>query len=812
VVRSFARRDWFLAFLLIALVSISYARVFNAGFIWDDESHLTRNPCIVGPLGLKEIWTSARAVYYPLVLTTFWTLHKFAGLSPWPYHLWNVLLHAGSAVLLWRVLRQLNVRGAWLGAALWALHPVMVQSVAWITELKNTQSGFLYLLSILCFLKWDIGKSAKMLSPLPSQGRGRDEGSNAVSQPSATKPLTSILSPSRRGEAGQLWPNKPGRWWWFVLSLFFFVLATLSKPSVVMLPVVLFLCIWWRTGRTSWHDVLALAPFVLISALASVWTIFEQKFHAGATGTEWAQTWPDRLIIAGRAIWFYLAKLIWPHPLIFIYPRWQIDSSQATAYLPLLAALGGLLALWLNRAKWSRAVFFAATYYVVSLFPVLGFFSVYFFRYSFVSDHFQYLASMGPLALGAAGIVTGVGRLTRSLPLSRLGWPPVHVAGVSETPFGETPSRLSSAGVDALQFSGNIAAVRSKSLLLRATAGTCLLLFVVLTWRQTAVYHNLVTLYTATLTRNPGCWMAHYNLGIALNEHGDIDGAITHYRQALDLRPSYGEAHYNLGRLLVQKGQVDEAVTHYEKALEINPADAEAHNNLGATLFANGRVDEAIAHYRKALAIRRDYADASCNLASALLSNGDLDGAIAYYSGCLAVSPNQVEAQYNLATVLLRTGRTDEAMAHYQKVLELSPDNADARANLGSVFLAKGRVRDAIAQYRDVLRIAPDNMTAQSNLAWLLATAADPSLRNGSEAVLLAERAESESSRSENHATVLRILAAAYAETGRFVEAKKTAEEALQAAEIQGKSTLSNALRDEISLYELGLPYHKEAK
>ena len=745
------QREWLWAFLLIALVFVSYARVFNAGFIWDDESHLTRNPCVVGPLGLKEVWTSAQAVYYPLVLTTFWTVHKFAGLSPWPYHLLNVFLHAGSAVLLWQVLRQLNVRGAWLGAALWALHPVMVESVAWVTELKNTQSGFFYLLSIFCFSKSDavIQGRAIFSSPLRRSGDRR-----------------SLL---------------------FASSLVFFILATLSKPSVVMLPVVLFLCIWWRTGRTSWRDVLALMPFALISALASVWTIFEQKFHAGATGIEWAQTGPDRLIIAGRAIWFYLAKLIWPHPLIFIYPRWQIDSSQVTAYLPLLAAIGGLLALWLNRAKWSRAVFFAATYYVVSLFPVLGFFSVYFFRYSFVSDHFQYLASMGPLALAGAGIVTAVGR------------------------FGKTPSRLAS-DTDALQFSGNIAAVRSKSLILLATAGTCLLLLGVLTWRQTAVYNNLVTLYTATLTRNPGCWMAHYNLGITLNDQGDTDGAISHYREAVELWPGYAEAQYNLGRLLVQKGQVDEAITHYEKALEINPADAEAHNNLGAALFAIGRVDEAIVHYRKALAIRRDYADASCNLASALLSNGDLDGAIAYYSGCLAVSPNQVEAQYNLATVLLRTGRTDEAMAHYQKVLELSPDNADARANLGSVFLAKGRVRDAIAQYRDVLRITPDNMTAQSNLAWLLATAADPSLRNGSEAVLLAERAESESSRSENHAIVLRILAAAYAETGRFVEAKKTAEQALQAAQIQGNSTLSSALRDEISLYDLGLPYHKEAR
>ncbi len=778
MVRSFARRDWLWALFLIAFVFIAYARVFNAGFIWDDESHLTRNPCIVGPLGLKEVWTSARAVYYPLVLTTFWTVHKFAGLSPWPYHLLNVLLHAGSAVLLWQILRQLNVRGAWLGAALWALHPVMVQSVAWVTELKNTQSGLFYLLSIFCFLKWDEKLRMTRISRIDQEGVVSPARHSLAKAASA--PQGAAVSQPPLGRSGR----RPSL---FALSLLFFILATLSKPSVVMLPVVLFLCIWWRAGRTHRHDVLALAPFVLISALASVWTIFEQKFHAGATGTEWAQTWPDRLIIAGRTIWFYLAKLIWPHPLIFIYPRWEIDSSQVTAYLPLLAALGGLLALWLNRAKWSRAVFFAATYYVVSLFPVLGFFSVYFFRYSFVSDHFQYLASMGPLALAGAGIVTAVGH------------------------FGETPSHLAS-DTDALQFSGNIAAVRSKSLLLLATAGTCLLLLVVLTWRQTAVYHSLVTLYTATLTKNPGCWMAHYNLGIALNDQGDADRAIAHYREAVELRPSYAEAHYNLGRLLAQKGHLDEAIVHYEKALEINPADAEAHNNLGATLFANGHVDEAIAHYRKALAIQPDYADASCNLASALLSNGDLDGAIAYYSACLAILPNQAEAQYNLASALFQTGRMDEAIAHYQKVLELRPDSADARANLGSAFLAKGRGRDAIAQYRDALRIAADNVAAQSNLAWVLATAADPSLRNGSEAVLLAERAESESSRSENHAIVLRILAAAYAETGRFVEARKTAEQALQAAEIQGNSTLSNALRDEISLYELGLPYHKEAK
>jgi len=728
-------RHWLAALFLVAMIVTAYARARSGGFIWDDESHLTQNPCIVGPLGLKEIWTSTRAVYYPLVLTSFWGLHKLVGLSPSPYHILNVLMHAGSAVLLWRVLRQLAVRGAWLGAALWALHPVMVQSVAWITELKNTQSCLFYLLSILCFLKFD-----------------------TESQPSR-------------------------RWWRFGGAVLFFILAITSKPSTVMLPVVLALCVWWRKGRIRRRDVVALVPFTLISALASVWTIWEQKFHAGAVGAEWAQRWPERIIVAGRAIWFYLGKLVWPHPLVFIYPRWEINSAQLTAYLPLLAALAALAALWLIRGKWSRPVFFAAAYFVISLFPVLGFFSVYFFRYSFVSDHFQYLASMGPLALAGAGIASLIGRL---------------------------PSELAS-NTDATQFSaGNTVATRWTYFLGAAVIGLLLLMLGVLTWRQSAIYHDVVTLYTATLAKNPGCWMAHYNLGIALQDQGETDQAITHYRQAIALRSNYAEAHYNLGRLLAEKGELSAAVIHYEKALAINPADAEAHNNLGATLFQSGRIDDAIPHYQKALEIQPNYAVASCNLANALLSKGDTDGAIGYYLAGLALLPNQADAQYNLATALLRKGRTDEAIVHYKKTLELRPEIADAHVNLGSALLAKGRVQEAIAQYKNALGIAPENVAAQSNLAWLLATSSDPSLRNGPEAVVLAERASRLS--DGRPAVIPRILAAAYAEAGRFVEARETAQQALQSADDEDNTVLADALRKEIALYESGLPYHKQSR
>jgi tetratricopeptide (TPR) repeat protein len=736
--------------VLIALVFIAYLQVFRAGFIWDDESHLTRNLCVIGPLGLKEIWTTAQAVYYPLVLTTFWMLHKLVGLNPFPYHLLNVVLHSASAVLLWRVLKLLKVRGAWFGAALWALHPVMVQSVAWVTELKNTQSCLFYLLSALCFLSWHNGR----------------EGIDASSYD---------LQQSRTGRS----------WGLFVLSLACFILATLSKPSVVMLPFVLALCIWWTRKKIQWRDAVSLTPFAVISAVASGWTIWEQKFHARAIGPDWSQTFLERLIIAGKAIWFYIGKLLWPHPLIFIYPRWDIDSSKVVAYLPLLAAVAGLVCLCCIRAKWSRALLFAASYYLLSLFPVLGFFTVFFFRYSFVSDHFQYLASMGPLALAGAAITTLVGRLS------------------------ETPQELDT-HTHARQDSGdNFLASRGRSLCGAVLCGMSLMLLAFLTWRQTAQYQNLFALYTTTLQKNPGCWMADYNLGIVLSEQGKAEQAIEHYRRAIDLRPDYAEAHYNLGRLLVERGQLEDAIAHYEKAIAINPADAEAQNNLGITLFGLGRRDEAIAHYRKALEIQPHYGEASCNLASALIAKGDLDGAISRYADCLAAIPDQEEARYNLASALLRRGRIDEAIDQYQKLLQVHPDSADAHANLGSAWLAKRDVQDAISEYTKALQISPDNLAALSNLAWLLATSADSSLRNGAEAVRLAERADSVSSRSDQHPTVLRILAAAYAEAGQFAEAKQAAQQALDAANVQGNSNLADALQGEIALYELGLPYHK---
>ncbi|HEX4085091.1 MAG TPA: hypothetical protein VHY22_09280, partial [Chthoniobacteraceae bacterium] len=459
---------WLPALALAAMVFLAYARVWHAGFIWDDDDHLTHNPCIVGPLGFGAIWTSAKAVYYPLVLTSFWVQHALWGLNPLPYHLVDVALHAACGILLWRVLRRLQVPGAWLGAALWTLHPVQVESAAWITEQKNTQSGVFYLLAILCFLRWREAAEA---------GPGHDG-----------------FPRSRQYGA----------------ALLCAILAILSKSSTVMLPVVLGLCWWWRDRRWRWEYCIWLAPFCAISGAAGLWTIWEQKYANHALGAEWSQTWAQRAIVAGKDIWFYLGKLAWPHPLTFIYPVWNTDSSRLTNYLPLAAVVITLALLWLMRHTRLGGVFFAAFYFVVSLFPVLSFFNVYFFRYSFVGDHFQYLASMGPLALAGAGIALAFGRRT--------------------------------------------------SLIYPVLSGALLLVLGGLTFLQCSVYYNLETLWRCTLADNPDAWIAQYNLAGILVSQGHLAEALQHYQAQIQLLPESVEGRGNMANVLLMEGKTAEGI------------------------------------------------------------------------------------------------------------------------------------------------------------------------------------------------------------------------------------------------------------
>ena len=612
---------WMLGALLVAAVVVAYQPVWHAGFIWDDDAHLTKNPCIVGPLGFKGIWTTAAATYYPLVLSSFWIQHALWGLNPLPYHLVNVAMHAACAILLWQVVRHLQINGAWLGAAIWALHPVQVESVAWITELKNTQSCLFYLLSILFFLKWR--ESAESL-----QDRDRLR-------------------------------------LYYVVSLLCAVAAILSKSSTVMLPVVLGLCWWWIDGRWRWPNSTKLIPFLGVSAAAAAWTIWEQKFHNRAIGVEWAQTLFERFIIAGRDVWFYLGKLLWPHPLVFIYPRWQVDASQILAYLPTLAAAGGLIALWWKRHGPLRPAFFAAAYFAVSLFPVLDFFDVYFFRYSFVGDHLQYLASIGPLILVGTGIAAAFDLRVKQ-----------------------------------------IAFLKSVS------CGALLCVLGVLSWKQAGIYRNGETLWFATLEKNPDFWMVRNSVASVLLQKGQISQALAHLEKARELNPNNVVTESLFGYAFLLIGKVDEAYAHLRRAIEIDPTYVTAYSNMGSALLQKGLPEESLAYLEKGLRIDPGFISARFNIANTLLQMGRYEEALLHLQMALKIAPDDPQAQKSLAWILatcpddrLRNGAKAVELAERAKTATKGRD-ATVLTTLAAAYAEVDRFSEAMQTAEQALQLA----------------------------------------------------------------------------------------------------------
>jgi len=535
-------RKW-LGVGLILLVLIAYIPALRAGFVWDDDRYVTENPTLRTLDGLRRIWFELGAVpqYYPLVHTTFWIEYHLWQLSPLGYHLDNILLHALNAILLWILLRRLSVPGAWVAAAIFALHPVHVESVAWITERKNVLSGFFYLSALLAYLRFF--------------GLGD--------------------APENKSE---------GQGGFYLLAFILFTCALLSKTITCFLPGVILLLLWWQRGRLRWREVYKLIPLFALGAGLGLLTVWMEKYRVGALGEEWTLSFIDRTLIAGRALWFYAGKLLWPHQLTFIYPRWQIDSGIWWQCLFPLAAVAVIVALWLLRRRMGKAPLVAVLYFVGMLIPALGFFAVYPMQYSFVADHFQYLASIGLIGLGVAAITTYFKRV------GLLKKPIIYIA-----------------------------------------CTTLLLILGVLTWRQGHIYKDLETLWRDTLTKNPSAWIAHHNLANVLVGQGKIEEAVVHYREALYIKPDSAKHHCNLANVLVRQGKIEEAAVHCRETLRIQPDYTQAHCNLGNILLRQGKIEEAITHYREALRIRPRYIEAHYNLGVAFSIAQDKDSALQEY-------------------------------------------------------------------------------------------------------------------------------------------------------------------------------------
>jgi protein O-mannosyl-transferase len=611
------------AFVLLCLATfLAYLPAVRGGMLWDDSGHVTR-PDLRSLHGLWRIWTEPGATqqYYPLLHSAFWLEHSIWGDSVLWYHLVNVALHALSACLVVIIVRRLQLRGAWLAGLLFALHPLCVESVGWISEQKSTLSGIFYLAAALAYLKFD---------------------------------------DSRKRSA-------------YFIALACFAAALLSKTVTATLPGSLLVVIWWRSGRIEWQrDMRPLVPWFLLGASAGLFTAWAESSLIGAHGAEFALTPMQRFLLAGRVLWFYAGRVIWPANLTFFYPRWNLDASAWSQYLFPVGAVAAGIFLYRYRGAFAAFLIFGGT-----LFPVLGFFNIYPFRYSYVADHFAYLASLALL-----------------VPLA---------AVLSSLAYG-----------------------RDSDQTMKHVAGAVLVVALgVATWRQAETYRDEETLYRATLARNPGAWLAHTNLAnLLISRPGSRAEAMGHLEAAIRLDPDFPEAHLSMGNaLLATPSRLDDAIAEYRTAVRLAPASERAHTNLGNALLQAGESAEAIAQLNDALRIDPANAEAHNDLANALLQiPGGLPDAIEHYHLAIAARPDFAEAHNNLGRAFAQVpGRLADAIAEFQAAIRIRPDYATAHSNLGNALsLVPGRLPDAVEEYRTALRIRPDSATVHNNLGYAL--------------------------------------------------------------------------------------------
>jgi len=608
---------------ILLLVLACYFPALGAGFVWDDDWWVTDNPAVQSWGGIWKLWTDPthNQQYYPLTATSFWLECRLWGLRPFGYHLTNVLLHAANAVLVWLLLRRLGVGGAWAAAAIFAVHPLEAESVAWITERKNVLSTLFVLITTITYLRH-------------------------------------VESPTR------------GR---YAAAMGFILCALLSKTAACMLAPALWVILWWKRARADGRRLAELVPFFVLGALAGAMTAWLEVRHAGAAGEPWLLTWPERVTIAGRAVWFYVGKLVWPQPLMFVYPRWNVDPSDVRQFGFAAAGLVVLFGLWLGRRRIGRGLLAAGAIYAILLFPALGFFDVFFMRYSFVQDHFQYAAGIAVIA----GVVALCSRV-----LTVTTW--------------------------------------SRRMAAPMVLGCILVTFGALTWTRAQAFHDSETLWRDSLSKNAEAWLPHNNLGVILDTRGEVAEAIRHYRAALRVRPAYFETHINLGDALIRSGSVEEGLASLRRALELNANLPDVHTAIGLQMARMGKTDEAIEAYRAALTVHRFYAAAHLALGDALLKSGRFEEAVRHFEEAVRRRSPFASDYNNLANLLVERGRGDEALGLYRRAIEINPDYADALFNLGRLLNGLDDKEGALDAFQKALDAGSQRPEAYYNVGTLL--------------------------------------------------------------------------------------------
>jgi tetratricopeptide (TPR) repeat protein len=556
------RRNFWLGAILIAALSLfCYWPSLSGEFILDDDILLTKNALIKAPDGLFQAWyTTKQPDYVPLTSTTLWLEWRLWGMNSTGYHVTNLALHIVGCLLIWLVLRKLRIPGAFLAALLYAIHPVNVESVAWIEQRKNTLSLVLFLFSIFWFFQND--------------NLGEDE---------TTRSNTS-----------------PRRWYW--LSLVAFALALLTKGAVAILPLVLLLLIWWRHGTISRRDLVRCAPFFVVAAVLTPIIIWFVNHGSGEVARH--ATFLQRLLGAGAVVWFYLYKALLPINLSFVYPLWQIDPADFRWWIPLLAATALTIALWFQRrSSWGRSLFVAWIYFCVALGPVLGFSDAGFMQYSLVADHYQYLALISVVAIVAAGWSYWYQRID-----PQLRWLSVAAAGAIMATLVFLTTQQAALYRSRISLYEAALALNPESWMLHNNLGLALV--------DQGKLDEAIKHYQSSLAAKPDYYYALNNLGNTSNAQGRYTDAIDYYKRALEIKPSYAEAHNNLGLALLNYKDPQQAIEQFQEALKLDQSLDNAEYNWGLALGSLGQFEPAIAHYQQAIRLNPGNMEAYANMAA----------------------------------------------------------------------------------------------------------------------------------------------------------------------------------------------------
>ncbi|MGA2060319.1 MAG: tetratricopeptide repeat protein [Thermoguttaceae bacterium] len=576
---------------------------------------MTTSPIVKASDGLYRFWcTTDSTDYWPVTNTTFWIEWRIWGMNPAGYHITNLILHIVSALLIWLILRKLSIPGAFWAAMIFTVHPVNVESVAWIAQRKNLIAMLFFLLTILCYLK------AEMHSP-----------------------------PQDR-----LYRPQASRWYW--LSLAAFVLAMLGKGSVAILPVLLLLIVWWLRPITRW-DLVRIAPFFVTALTLTGVNVWFQT-HSTEVALRNAG-FLEHMLGAGGVVWFYLDKALFPVDLTFVYSQWHIEADNPLWWLPLLAALIVTSVLWRYRKGWSRPFLFAWGFFCIALIPVMGFVDVGFMQHSLVADHYQHIALIAVIALAAALWSRWYRKAQGAVRWAVMILPIVAAGALAFQTWAQSGLYCDKITLYQVTLEKNPNFWMGHYNLGNALADVGRL--------PEAIEH-----YKQALQLNPNYCKAHNNLGVTLVQAGQYQEAIEHYRQSIKLNPDYPDAYYNLGIILDKTGHTREAIQYYEQALRLKPNDFEVYNNLGKIFLDIGRLPEAIEYCEQALRLNSDYPTAHYNMGKALVKTDRTPEAVEHFQQALRLKPDFTDVYFDLASAYANMHHSSDAMGAAQKALELA--------------------------------------------------------------------------------------------------------------------------------------------